>query len=159
MHPFGAEERYWLEYAAILHDIGISRDRKGHHKLSLRLILNDASLPFTNKERYIIGSIARYHRKTLPDKKHFNLKPLSQTEREKVTLLSSILRVADALDYSHRSVVGKLNVKTLPNKIVLECQATGNHYLEDQSVSKKKDLFEKVFKNDLTVIWKSASQR
>jgi putative phosphoesterase len=159
MHSLGADERYWLEYAAILHDIGISKDRKGHHKLSLRLILNDPTLPFTNNERYIIGSIARYHRKALPNKKHFNLKPLSQTEREKVTLLSSILRVADALDYSHRSVVKKLNVKLLPNKIVLECQATENHYLEDQSVSKKKDLFEKVFKSNLVVIWKPSASR
>jgi len=159
LHSLGAEERYWLEYAAILHDIGVSRSRRGHHKQSLRLILNDPALPFTNKERYIIGSIARYHRKALPDKKHFNLKPLSQAEREKVTLLSSILRVADALDYSHRSVVEKLNLKTVSNKIVLECQATGNHYLEDQSVSKKKDLFERVFKNYLTVIWKSPASR
>ena len=105
LHSLERKERYWLECAAILHDIGLSRGAKGHHKSTLRLILNDPQLPFTYEERYIIGSIARYHRKALPSKKHFNLKPVNQTEREKITVLSSILRVADALDYSHKSVV------------------------------------------------------
>jgi diadenosine tetraphosphatase ApaH/serine/threonine PP2A family protein phosphatase len=154
LHSMGKEERYWLECAAILHDIGLSRSGKGHHKSSLRLILNDPDLPFTQRERYIIGSIARYHRKALPNRNHFNLTLLNQTEREKVTILSSILRVSDALDYSHKSVVKRVNVKSLPNHIVLECLFNGDHDLEDQSVRKKKDLFEKVFKSDLTIVWK-----
>jgi putative phosphoesterase len=155
LHSLGDEERYWLECAAILHDIGLHIRRKGYHKLSLRLILNDPALPFTQKERYIIGSIARYHRKAPPDSKHFNLKPLSETEAAKVAVLSSILRVADALDYSHRSVVKKVKVRSLPNRMVLECLASGRHYLEDQSVRKKKSLFEQVFKSDLAIVWKS----
>ena len=155
LHSLGPEERYWLQCAAILHDIGLSRGGKGHHKLSLRLILNDPALPFTERERYIIGSVARYHRKALPNRKHFNLTPLSRAEREKVVMLSSILRVADALDYSHRSVVKKVSVKSLPDRMILECSASGQHYLEDQSVNKKKDLFEKVFKMNLVVVWKS----
>jgi len=154
LHSLGSQERHWLECAALLHDIGLSRSGKAHHKSSLNIILNDPELPFTYQERYIIGSIARYHRKALPDKKHFNLKPLTQAEREKVAVLSSILRVADALDYSHKSVVTGVNVRMFPNHISLECTFTGNHESEDMSVNKKKDLFEKVFKSELTVIWK-----
>jgi exopolyphosphatase/guanosine-5'-triphosphate,3'-diphosphate pyrophosphatase len=155
LHPLERKERYWLECAAILHDIGLSRSTKGHHKSTLRLILNDPQLPFTYEERYIIGSIARYHRKALPSKKHFNLKPVNQIEREKITVLSSILRVADALDYSHKSVVQRVNVKLFPNHIVFECVVSGQHDLEEKSVMKKKDLFEKVFKSELTLVWKS----
>jgi putative phosphoesterase len=154
LHSLGKEERYWLECAALLHDIGLSKGRKGHHKSSLRLILNDPALPFTQKERYIIGSIARYHRKALPNKKHFNLAPLSKTEMEKVAILSSVLRVADALDYSHKSIIRRVNVRLFPNHILLECAVSGNYTLEDQSFRKKKDLFKKVFKSDLTVVWK-----
>jgi exopolyphosphatase/guanosine-5'-triphosphate,3'-diphosphate pyrophosphatase len=64
------------------------------------------------------------------------------------------LRVADALDFSHSSVVKNLNVNVLPNRIILECLVSGDTRLEDQAVRKKKDLFEKVFKSDLTVTWK-----
>jgi len=154
LHSLGDEERRWLECAALLHDVGISRSVKGHHKSTLNMILNDPELPFTHKERYTIGSIARYHRKALPNKKHFNLKPLSQAEREKVAVLSSILRVADALDYSHKSIVSGVKVRTFLNHISLECAFSGNHELEDMSVNKKKDLFEKVFKSDLIIIWR-----
>jgi putative phosphoesterase len=155
MQSLGPKERYWLECAAILHDIGRSRGDKRHHRHSLGLILNDPALPFTQRERYIIGSIARYHRKALPNRKHFNLRPLSRTEREKVAVLSSILRVADALDYSHRSVVKKVNLKSLADRMALECFFSGQHYLEDQSVKKRKDLFEKVFKKNLAIVWKT----
>ena len=154
IHSLGPRERYWLECAAVLHDIGRSRGEKGHHKASLGLILNDPSLPFTQKERYIIGSIARYHRKALPDRKHFNLAYLSRAEREKVAVLASILRVADALDYSHMSVVKRVNLRPLPDEMILECLFSGQHYLEDQSLKKRKDLFERVFKKKLTIVWK-----
>ena len=148
------EERYWLECAAILHDIGLSRRNKGHHKASLRLILNDPRLPFTLKERLIIGSIARYHRKAPPNKNHFNLAQLSKTEKEKIALLSSILRLADALDYSHKSVVKSVNMRPFPNNIVVECVVTGDYTLEEQSVKNRKELFEKIFKSNFTVVWK-----
>ena len=154
IHFLGPKERYWLECAAILHDIGLSRGNKRHHKASLELVLNDPSLPFTQKERYIIGSIARYHRKALPDRKHFNIAPLSRIEREKVAVLSSILRVADALDYSHRSVVKSVNIRSSPDQLILECFFSGQHYLEDQSVKKRKDLFERIFQKNLAIVWK-----
>ena len=157
LHSLGSEERHWLECAAILHDVGFSRSAKGHHKSTLNIILNDSELPFTHKERYVIGSIARYHRKALPNKKHFNLNPLSQAERGKIAVLSAILRVADALDYSHKSIISGVKVRTFLNHISLECTYSGTHELEDISVNKKKDLFEKVFKCDLTIIWKRKS--
>ncbi len=57
LHQFGARERCWLECAAILHDIGLSKSRGGHHKKSAKLILNETQLPFTSQERRIIASI------------------------------------------------------------------------------------------------------
>ena len=46
-------------------------------------------------------------------------------------------------------------MKSFPNHIVLECVAPGEHNLEEKSVMKKKDLFEKVFKSELTLVWRS----
>ncbi len=42
----GPQERLWLQYGALLHDIGWIEGRQGHHKTSLRLILAEPSLPF-----------------------------------------------------------------------------------------------------------------
>jgi putative phosphoesterase len=153
LHKLGALEHYWLESAAILHDIGWSRGGTGHNKTSLKLILNDCDLPFNTVERYVIGSIARYHRKKLPNKKHYNYASLSPTERQKVVVLSSILRVADALDFSHGSIVKKLRVSINPTSIRVKCTVNKNPVLEEQSLNKKKDLFEKTFNRDLIIIW------
>jgi predicted phosphodiesterase len=159
LHHMGRKERYWLECAAVLHDIGLSRSKRGYNKSSLRLILNDLELPFTFRERYLIGSIARYHRKAMPDANHFNLAPLSRAERQKVVVLSSILRVAEALDFSRECIVRKIAVRVLPNQMVLECEAKGDPHAEDQALKKMKDLLEKTFRRDLTVVWKTQQAR
>ena len=153
LHKLGALERYWLQSAAILHDIGWSRGGTGHNKTSLKLILNDSDLPFNTTERYIIGSIARYHRKKPPKQKHYNYASLSPSEKQKVTLLSSILRVADALDFSHGSIVKNLKVSINHVAVTVKCRVNQNPVLEEQSLNKKKDLFEKSFNRDLIVVW------
>jgi putative phosphoesterase len=157
LHKLGALERYWLESATLLHDIGWSRGGTGHNKTSLKLILNDCDLPFTTNERYIIGSIARYHRKKPPKKKHYNYAPLSPKEKQKVVLLSSMLRVADALDFSHGSIVRNLKVNIDTSAVTLNCIVNKNPVLEEQSLNKKKNLFEKSFNKDLVVLWIQSS--
>ena len=84
LHKLGKRERCWLECAAILHDIGLSKGTAGHHKESTVLILNDTLLPFTSQERRIIASIARYHRKGFPKQNHYNLATLNRTDLRKV---------------------------------------------------------------------------
>lgn len=154
LHRMKVQERCWLECAAILHDVGLSQGTRGHHKTSLRLILNDTQLHFTSLEKRIVGSIARYHRKGFPKEKHYNLSALNPTVERKITLLSSILRVADALDFTHQSIVERIEAKTGPKKVILECLVRSDSALEEQAVNKKKDMFEESFKRNLVVEWK-----
>ena len=139
-----------------MHEVGFSKRRKAYHKLSLRTILNDSDLPFTQKERYVIGSIARYHRRALPKAKHYNLRWLNKRDQRRAKILSAILRVADALDSSRRSVVEELHMRSFKDRTVLQCIGAGEHDSEDQSGTKEKELFEKVFQKRLAVVWKPA---
>jgi exopolyphosphatase/pppGpp-phosphohydrolase len=154
LHQLGVRERCWLECAAILHDVGLSKSRSCHHKKSAKLILNDTQLPFTSQERRIIASIARYHRKGLPKQSHYNLATLDRATVHKVKLLASLLRVADGLDYTHQSNVKKLSVKVGIKEITIECVSKTKSMLEEQAFNKKKDLFERVFAKKLVLIWK-----
>lgn len=153
LHRMKAQERCWLECAAILHDVGLSQGTRGHHKTSLRLILNDTQLPFTSLERRVVGSIARYHRKGFPKENHYNLAPLNAAAKRKITLLSSILRVTDALDFTHQSIVERIEVDAGLKKVKLKCTVRCDPGLEEQAVNKKKDLFEEAFKRNLIVEW------
>jgi putative phosphoesterase len=153
LHQLGKRERCWLECAAVLHDVGLSKGASRHHKQSAKLILNDTRLPFTSEERRIIACIARYHRKGLPKQNQYLLAALNRAAVRKVEVLASLLRVADGLDYTHQAVVKSLTIKAGAKRITAECTCGAEAALEEQAFNKKKDLFEKVFKKKLVLTW------
>jgi putative phosphoesterase len=154
VHKLGKRERCWLECASFLHDIGLSMGRARHHKNSAKLILNDTSLPFTSKDRRIVASITRYHRRALPKQIDNNLATLDQKTIRKIMILSSLLRIADSLDYTHQGNVKKINVKVSTKRIIAECFCEKKVLLEEQAFNKKKDLFEKTFNKKMVLIWR-----
>ncbi len=153
-HKLGGQERCWLECAAILHDIGLSKAIVAHNKKTAKLILNNPALHFTSYERRIVASIARYHRGGLPKPKHAILATLDQETIHKVKVLASLLRVADGLDYTHKAMVKRINFKISDKTITVECYSDTKPLLEAQAFNKKKDLFEKVFARKLVLTWK-----
>jgi len=153
IHGLSRRERYLLEAAALLHDIGWSEGQRGHHKTSMRLIMEDVELPLATRERLIIGSIARYHRKGPPRKKHYNYGKLQKEDRKVVQFLSGILRVADGMDYGHSSVVRDIRSSFDDDRVILTCTGRGDHQYEDQQVVKKRGLFERVFDRALRLEW------
>ena len=153
LHWLGASERFWLEAAAILHDIGWVDGWRGHHKSSLRIILQTPMLPFTNRERLIVGSIARYHRKTLPDERHDHFSALSFHDRQVVKMLSAILRVTDGLDTTHQNLVKNVTVKVTTRKIDMTCLVSLPITEEPKMTLKKADLMELVFNKRVAITW------
>ncbi|MDD1755996.1 MAG: YfcE family phosphodiesterase [Methanomassiliicoccales archaeon] len=149
----GADDRYWLECAAVLHDIGWSEGQQGHHKTSLRMILEEEGLPFDVRERKAVGSIARYHRKALPSPKHAHFSSLSKKDRARVMSLAAILRLADALDCSHGIRARSLRCELSSDRIILHCSASGGMELEEREVLKKGDLIRKVLGLGLEMHW------
>ena len=62
VHGLGDRERDWLEYGALLHDIGVHISYERHHRHSYYLIKNGDLRGFDPEEIEIIALIARYHR-------------------------------------------------------------------------------------------------
>jgi exopolyphosphatase/guanosine-5'-triphosphate,3'-diphosphate pyrophosphatase len=153
LHQLGQQERLWLNCAAILHDIGWIEGRKSHNKISLRIILSTNLLPFNNRERLIIGSIARYHRKALPTIDHDHFAALVPEDQTLVKTLSALLRLADGLDQAHIGRVYDLTSKITPKKIILYCRVNSNATEEDLAALYKKDLFEQVFTRSVIFKW------
>jgi len=145
LHKDGEEERCQLEYAALLHDIGWVQGWKSHHKNALKMILENQKLPFSNKEKLIIGSIARYHRKSLPDVSHDHYAALSPSERKVVSRMAAILRIADGLDYAHGDHVQSISCIIQSAEVIIQCQVRHYSVEEEKQAYKKADLFEKVF--------------
>jgi exopolyphosphatase/pppGpp-phosphohydrolase len=151
VHGLGPRERYWLECGALLHDIGLIEGVQGHHKASLRIILDTPLLPFDKRERLMIGSIARYHRAALPQERHSHFAALKPGSRRIVRILAAILRVADGLDYTHQSVVNELSCVLSPKQILVRCAVKGPAEEERQRALQKGDLLEEVLERKLVI--------
>ncbi len=101
-------DRRLLEAAALLHDSGYFISYSSHHKHSYHLIRHADLFGFTPREREIIANVARYHRKSLPKKKHEGFARLSELDRVLVSRLGGILRLADGLDRRRNCLVKHL---------------------------------------------------
>jgi exopolyphosphatase/guanosine-5'-triphosphate,3'-diphosphate pyrophosphatase len=157
LHKLDAQALRLLERAAFLHNTGMMIETRRHHKHSYRLI-KEAKLPdFTDEERHEIACIARYHRRALPSTSHEEYEALSRSARKRVSALSSLLRIADALDYSHDGRVLRLAAEpTLCNNktwtILLWTRPLADLDTELEHAYEKADLFEKVFKRKIQFV-------
>lgn len=151
LHGLGEREREWLEYAAILHDIGYLISAEGHHKHSYYLISHSDLDGFSAEERDMIANIARYHRKSLPKKEKKALNLFSTRGRKTLMMLSAILRIADGLDRSHFGVIQQVKVK-MQDSVKILLATTGDPELEIWTAQERKDLFEKVFKKPVVFL-------
>ena len=110
LHQLEDEHRGLLFCAALVHDIGYVEGYWGHHKTAYRLIMK-AELPgLTPRDKRIIANVARYHRGARPKLSHKGFAVLEPDDRETVTVLGALLRLADGLDRGHVSAVQDLDV-------------------------------------------------
>ncbi len=147
LHKLGKKEKKYLIYASLLHDIGYIIDSISHNKHSCKFIIENSSLPFCKKAREVIACVARYHRGPLPKQTHKIFGKLDGKKQEIVTILSSLLRIADGLDYTHQNSIKSLKVKIDSDRVLIEVNPSkGSIPTIDLERSKKKsDLFAHVF--------------
>jgi exopolyphosphatase/guanosine-5'-triphosphate,3'-diphosphate pyrophosphatase len=125
-HGLGLPEREWLEFAAILHDVGHHISHNNHQRHSYYLITNGELLGFRRDEIEIIAQIARYHRKGTPKDSDESFQALAAGKRQTVRMLSAILRVADALDRTHYGVVHDVAVAKRDGRLTLQLETRGD---------------------------------
>ena len=144
-YKFKTSDRKLLEAASILHDSGYFISYGSHHKHSYHLIRHAELFGFTPRERELIAQIARYHRKSLPKRKHDSFQNLKENDQVTVARLGGILRLADGLDRRRNGLVHKVSCLFGGTTIELHLTATEDVSVEIFGANAKKDLFEKAF--------------
>ncbi|HBF38892.1 MAG TPA: hypothetical protein DDW50_16425 [Firmicutes bacterium] len=155
LHHLTDEERNLLQYGSILHDVGWMNGRKGHHKVAFNIIVNTTALPFPKRERFIIALLALYHRKSAPTVNDLPYATLEPNDRQIVSYLTAILRIADALDNSHQNLIENLHCNIDDNNVSVIYSAKHPAEREFSAVSKKGRFFEEVFERKLVCQWKA----
>src|SRR5262249_1634864 len=114
LHQYPESAGHLLWSAAMLHDVGSFVGRNGHHKHSYYLIKNGGLLGHSEEEVNLIACIARYHRGSFPKDSHEAFAAVPPYDRKLVADMAAILRIAEALDRSHRQVVENVKVVLEP---------------------------------------------
>jgi exopolyphosphatase/guanosine-5'-triphosphate,3'-diphosphate pyrophosphatase len=146
LHGQGSRERFLLEVAAMLHDIGWSRTTNGgHHKHSRDMILETELPGITDRERNICALTARYHNKAEPDpSRHKRYAALKKGDRLIVLWLAAILRVADGLDCLHNNKVTIAGCKPNKKSLRISVSAKNDCSIEIRGARRKSGLLERM---------------
>ena len=145
LHGLGAREREWLEYAALLHDVGYSIHYRSHHKHAYYLITNAVLDAFDPRETEIIAHVARYHRGATPKASHPTLAALKPWQQRTIRKLAALLRLADSLDRTHASRVDEIYCAIHSRRVTLEVLSRYDVSLELAAAREQGRFFEKVF--------------
>jgi exopolyphosphatase / guanosine-5'-triphosphate,3'-diphosphate pyrophosphatase len=130
VHGLGDHEREWLEYAALLHDVGVHISYDRHHRHSYYLIKNGGLRGFEPQEIEVIALVARYHRQATPKKSHDGYGDLNGTLRSVVRVLSAMVRLAEGLDRSHAQAVSGIDLFPRGDDYLARLRASGDAELE-----------------------------
>jgi exopolyphosphatase/guanosine-5'-triphosphate,3'-diphosphate pyrophosphatase len=123
-HELGAKEREWLQFAALLHDVGSSIAYDGHAQHSAYIIRNGGLRGLTAEEIEIVALVARYHGGARPRKRRDDaFAALPRKRRRTVRWLAAMLRVAEGFDRSHYQLVRGLGVRRRAGKVFLVAEA------------------------------------
>jgi len=144
IHGLTDREREWLEYAALMHDLGGHISYSGHHKHSYYLIKNGDLRGFHPDEIEVMALVARYHRRGTPRRSHHEYAQLPAPLRKTVRTLASILRVAESLDRSHAQPISGLEVRDRGDDIALMLHTGGDAELEVWATSRHLEPFEQL---------------
>jgi exopolyphosphatase/guanosine-5'-triphosphate,3'-diphosphate pyrophosphatase len=130
VHGLSDREREWLEYAALLHDVGVHISYDRHHRHSYYLIKNGDLRGFDPREIEVIALVTRYHRQATPKKSHEGYGDLNGTLRGTVRVLSAIVRLAEGLDRSHAQALSGIDLFPRGDDYLARLRANGDAELE-----------------------------
>jgi exopolyphosphatase/guanosine-5'-triphosphate,3'-diphosphate pyrophosphatase len=130
VHGLAEREREWLEYGALLHDIGVHISYEKHHRHSYYLIKNGDLRGFDPVEIEIIALIARYHRQAKPKKSHDGYGDLTGPMRRTVRTLAAMVRLAEGLDRSHSQALAGIDLYPRGDDYLARLRAAGDAELE-----------------------------
>jgi exopolyphosphatase/guanosine-5'-triphosphate,3'-diphosphate pyrophosphatase len=130
VHGLTDRERQWLEYAALLHDIGVHISYERHHLHSYYLIKNGGLRGFEPEEAEVVALIARYHRRGVPKRRDEGYGGLPRPTRRAVKILASLVRLAEGLDRTRNGVIKELEIEPGDAHVIIRLQAVGDAELE-----------------------------
>lgn len=145
VHGLGGRERLLLQVASILHDIGKFVSLRKHYYYSYSLIESSDIMGFSDREKAVIANVACYHSKGVPSNTNANFAKLSNEDKMTVAKLAAMIRLADALDRTHKQKALNCEISLKGEELWFHVLSQEDYSLEEWTFEDKADFFEDVF--------------
>ena len=121
MHDDSGEGRELLWAAAMLHTCGQHINISAYHKHTWYLIRHGELLGYSEAEHLMVAAIARYHRRSMPKKRHESWQLVATRDNRRcVHQMALLLRLAASLDRRPEPVISALRIHAVKRSLDLE---------------------------------------
>lgn len=146
IHGLGQRERLMLQISVILHNCGKYISLTNVAECAYNIIMATEIIGLSHAERQIIAYVVKFN--TLDFCYYDDLaqnSSISQEEYLVIAKLTAILRVANALDRSHKQKFKDVTITLREDKLIIGVNSQEDLTLEKGTMAEKADFFEEVF--------------
>lgn len=144
IHGLKNKERLQLEIAATLHDCGKFINMNGAGFNSYSIIMSTEIMGLSHKEREEVANIVRYNSIPLPDYRELHGE-LGDGDYMTIAKLVAILKVANAMDRSHKQKASAYNIVIKDKQLVITMDTLYDLALERGLFDDKAEFFSQVY--------------
>lgn len=144
VHGLGRRERLLLDVSATLHDCGKFVSMANGPQCSYDIIMASEIIGLSHKEREIVANAVLYKSYKLPPYDVLAEK-LDHESYLTVAKLSAILRVANAMDRSHKQKFKNVKAAIKGKELIITIETNGDASLEKALFDTKTESFENIF--------------
>jgi len=136
-------DRLLLRLSAILHECGKFVHATDHNEAAYALIRYTDLIGLDSDELDTIALVVRLYPKQNPYENYYYM-TLPPNKKVIVSKLTAMLRIADAMDASHRQKAGKVSVSLTSDKLHISLDAKEDMSFEMWSFEHRSTLFEQI---------------
>lgn len=140
-----ARERLLLQIAVILHGCGKYINLTNGAECSYSIIMATEIIGLSVKERYIIANVVKYNTLDFDYDDIVHQPGMGQQEYLLITKLVAILRIANAMDRSHKQKFDAVRLAVKDQELIITVETQEDITLEKGLFPPKADYFEEVF--------------
>lgn len=143
-HGLGKRERLLLQISAILHDCGkyISMSTPG--ECSYNIIMSTEIIGLSHMEREMVANIVRFNTKEMVSYERFQ-GHLTEKAYLIVMKLTALLRLANAMDRSHKQKLNHIKVSMKNQQLLIVTDTKEEIMLEKERFEQKANFFEEIY--------------
>lgn len=144
IHGLSKRERLLLQVAAILHDCGKYVSFVNSPGMAYHIVMASEIIGLSHRERQIVALTILYNNNELDDYEDISVE-LDQEGYLIIAKLAAILRVANALDQSHKQKFKRLRIALKERELVCTVESLEDISLEQALFTSKTKFFENVY--------------